>query len=135
MLLKSHTLEFLLDAAKKNIKIVLCHFMPLIIGSVGKKDSATQKQGFQFSTFVWPPPLWGSGGRYQTNVNKGQVEEEDYLSYSKKTYLNRCIMIFLLVIKESWRKYIKYYITAHDLKWFYFYPTSVSPKYISNSSE
>lgn len=52
MLLKSHTLEFLLDAAKKNIKIVLCHFMPLIIGSVGKKDSATQKQGFQFSTFV-----------------------------------------------------------------------------------
>lgn len=103
MLLKSHTLEFLLDAAKKNIKIVLCHFMPLIIGSVGKKDSPTQKQGFQFPIFYicLTSPFMGGGGRYQTNVNKGQVEEEDYLSYSKKTYLNQCIMIFLLVIKEN----------------------------------
>ena len=100
MLLKSHTLEFLLDAAKKNIKMVLCHFMPLIIGS-GQEGFSNSKTGSPIFYICLTSPFMRGGGRYQTNVNKGQVEEEDYLSYSKKTYLNQYIMIFLLVIKEN----------------------------------
>lgn len=72
LLNKSHTLEFLLDATKKKIKIFLMPFYAPENKGAGKKGSPTQKQGSQSSTFVCLLPLlWGGRGGVR-NVNGGQ---------------------------------------------------------------
>lgn len=117
LLNKSHTLTFLLDVAKKTIKIyfdgTLC---PWQIRQQIRK--VLQLKNRNSNLLIWLPSLL--------------EKEVAYLSCSKKMY--RCESIFYDILYLSRR--IEENIgntNVYDL--FYFYPTSVSPKYTSNSSE